>query len=75
MAIDTREKRQAVAALSGKPYFGPGVTSNASPDQEWRQEVGWGYPGILAASPSPVTDVNQELIQDFYVSLARMMNH
>lgn len=48
MAIDTAEKRRSVAGI---PFFplGPGVTPNASPDQEWRQQVGWGYSGILAA--------------------------
>ena len=48
MAIDTAEKRRAVAVISH--YFaGPGVTPNATKDIEWRQEVGWGYPGISAA--------------------------
>lgn len=53
MAIDTREKRQAVVGL-GHYFSGPSVTPNASPDQEWRQEAGWGYPGILADSPPVV---------------------
>lgn len=30
----------------------PGVTPNAAKDQEWRQEAGHGYPGILAAGVS-----------------------
>ena len=46
MAIDTREKRQSVVGISY--YFvGPNVTPNAAKDVEWRQEAGWGYPGIL----------------------------
>ncbi len=45
MAIDTREKRQSIAGIS--VYFNLGVTTNASKDQEWRQEAGYGYPGIL----------------------------
>lgn len=46
MAIDTREKRQAVVGISF--YFvGPNVTPNVAKDVEWRQEAGWGYPGIL----------------------------
>lgn len=45
MAIDTREKRQA-AALVGVALVPPTVTVNTSKDQEWRQEVGWGYPGV-----------------------------
>ena len=51
MAIDSAEKRRAVAALAFGLFIGPGVTPNASPDQEWRQVVGYGYPGILADAP------------------------
>ena len=47
MAIDTAERRRAVAALSGAHSFGPGVTPNAAQDTEWRQQAGWGYSGIL----------------------------
>ncbi len=51
MAIDTREKRQAVAGLT--LYAMPSSpTVNAAPDLEWRQEVGWGYPGIAASTGS-----------------------
>ncbi len=46
MAIDTAEKRRCVAGIP----LGTGVTPNAVKDQEWRQEVGWGYCGILAAA-------------------------
>jgi hypothetical protein len=46
--IDTREKRQSLIAISNCPYIGVTTTPNASPDQEWRQIVGYGYPGILA---------------------------
>ena len=31
-------------------FVGPTVTPNAGADQEWRQEAGWGYAGILAAA-------------------------
>ena len=50
MAIDTAEKRKSI---SGIPFFlvGPGVTNLAVEDQEWRQEVGYSYNGILAAVP------------------------
>jgi hypothetical protein len=61
MAIDTREKRQAVAALSGAHYFGIGTTPNSAKDQEWRQQSAYGYSGILAeepAAPPVVTDVD-----------------
>lgn len=45
MAIDTAERRRAVSGIGG--LLLPGVTPNAANDQEWRQEAGWGYPGIL----------------------------
>ena len=53
MAIDTRAKR---ASLVGIVYSQPiGVTNDATPDQGWRQAAGWGYVGILANNPTPVT--------------------
>ncbi len=52
MAIDDREKRQAVSSLKRRRTAT--VTPNASKDQEWRQEVGWGYPGIAAGDPPDV---------------------
>lgn len=53
MAIDSAEKRKSLVAVGFYPA-GPGVTPNASPDQEWRQEAGYGYPGILAAEAQTV---------------------
>ena len=50
MAIDNREKRQAVAALP-HVIFAVNVTPNASQDIEWRQEAAWGYPGISPTGP------------------------
>lgn len=52
MAIDTAEKRRSA---SGVPFLplGPGVTPNATKDHEWRQQVGWGYSGIVVAIPAP----------------------
>ena len=47
MAIDTRERRQAASVIS-MYWKGPTPTPTAAKDQEWRQEVAWGYPGILA---------------------------
>ncbi len=47
MAIDTAEKRKAAGAIAGVPFI-PGVTPNSSKDAEWRQEAGWGYPGVAA---------------------------
>lgn len=70
MAIDTREKRQAVVGIS---YLsGPSTTSNASPDQEWRQEAGYGYPGILAGSPAADTGLTDSH-RGFIANVGRMM--
>lgn len=53
MAIDTREKRQSVAWLV-TGLGAPSVTPNASKDQEWRQQAGWGYSGIAVDEPEDV---------------------
>ena len=45
MAIDTAEKRRSVVGVNF--FSGPGVTPLSSKDQEWRQESGYGYSGIL----------------------------
>lgn len=50
MAIDTAEKRRSVSAL-GQTFMVPGVTPFALQDQEWRQEAGWNYSGILVNQP------------------------
>lgn len=50
MAIDTAEKRRSISGIWTGITI-PGVTPNATKDQEWRQESGWGYPGILAGVP------------------------
>jgi len=44
MAIDSAEKRQSISGI--QVTLISGVTSNTAQDVEWRQEVGWGYPGI-----------------------------
>lgn len=49
MAIDTAEKRRSISGINYTA--GPGVTPNSSQDQEWRQEVGYGYSGILVSEP------------------------
>ena len=59
MAIDSREKRQAISGILG--VLIAGVTPNASPDQEWRQEAGWSYPGILAQSSAVPPDDDAEV--------------
>ena len=54
MAIDTAEKRKSIAGIHMR-YSGPGVTNNSAKDQEWRQEAGYSYSGILASAPVTVT--------------------
>lgn len=52
MAIDDAEKRRSA---SGVPFLplGPGVTPNAAPDVDWRQQAGWSYSGVLVTGESP----------------------
>ena len=51
MAIDSAEKRKS---LSGVNYFNPGVTPTAGKDQEWRQEAGYSYSGVLSLTPAAI---------------------
>ena len=54
MAIDTAEKRKSISGIGGPPLI-PGVTPMGSGlDQEWRQEGGWSYNGILAGVPAEI---------------------
>lgn len=46
MAIDSKEKRASIVSINR--CAGPSPIPNASKDQEWRQEVGYSYSGILA---------------------------
>mgnify|MGYP001559722934 CR=1 FL=1 len=48
MAIDTREKRQAAGSIT-MYWTSVSMTPNVAKDTEWRQESGWGYPGIVPA--------------------------
>ena len=49
MAIDSAEKRRSlVGILTG--ILPVGVTPNAAQDGQWRQEAGWGYPGITVGA-------------------------
>lgn len=49
MAIDTAAKRRAISGLlAGLTIVG--VTMDATPDIAWRQNAGWGYSGIEAAT-------------------------
>lgn len=61
MAIDTAEKRRSVAGTCFR-YGAPGVTPNATHDQEWRQEAGFSYSGILAPAPPVGVSTNEEII-------------
>ncbi len=54
MAIDNREKRQSVVGIN--MLWGPSPTPNAATDQEWRQQAGYGYSGILADNPVAPTE-------------------
>ncbi len=54
MAIDTREKRASVVGIVNP--LPPSPTPNASKDEQWRQEVGHGYPGIAPVEPTPGLD-------------------
>ncbi len=51
VAVDSAEKRRSLSGIQASLM--PGVTPNASKDAEWRQEAGWGYPGISAGTPVP----------------------
>ena len=51
MAIDNAEKRKSISGIH-LYAAGPGVTNLAVEDQEWRQEVGYSYNGILASPPA-----------------------
>lgn len=50
MPIDTAEKRRSAAGVPSLPV-GPGVTPDASQDEAWRQQAGWGYSGIPTSAP------------------------
>ncbi len=55
MAIDTAAKRRNVSGIAGVPLI-PGVTPDASQDEAWRQESGWGYSGIPVEPPVVIGD-------------------
>ena len=60
MAIDNREKRQSVVGINR--ILAPSPTANASKDQAWRQQAGYGYSGILAANPTPASGQKTSLM-------------
>ena len=49
MAINSAEKRKSISGIHMN--ICPGVTPNSGKDAEWRQESGFSYSGIAAASP------------------------
>lgn len=51
MAIDTAEKRRAVAGVN-RQWDGPSLTPNVAKDAEWRQQSGHSYSGIAAGTPA-----------------------
>ena len=53
MAIDNAEKRKAISGIHAYA-LAPGITNMAAEDQEWRQESGYSYNGILAGGPPGV---------------------
>ena len=60
MAIDSKEKR---ASIIGINYIsGPSPIPTAAKDQEWRQEVGFGYSGILVAAAAAVVSGIKRLL-------------
>ncbi len=54
MSIDTAEKRRSAA---GVKRVAARVTPNSSQDQEWRQQAGRIYSGILVGGAGPQPDV------------------
>lgn len=71
MAIDSREKRQAVASIHLTGWSPPSPTPNASKDKEWRQEAGWGYPGIVPQSSQP--DVDDDHFRGFLQNPGKLL--
>lgn len=69
MAIDNAEKRKSVAGIN--MLAGPSVTPNSGTDQEWRQQAGFGYSGILADNPAPPS----ETVLDFKRGSTRGIMH
>jgi hypothetical protein len=64
MAIDSREKRGSIVGVN---YLsGPSPTPNAAKDQEWRQEVGYSYSGILAAVAVVVSALKKGMLLGVY---------
>ena len=64
MAIDSKEKRASIVGIN---YMsGPSPIPTAAKDQEWRQEVGYGYSGILAGAVAVVLGRRKGLLLGVY---------
>lgn len=61
MAIDTAQDRRSVAGVHLQPA-GPGVTPDATPGLEWRQEAGYGYSGVAVETPETTGGFYYQLI-------------
>ena len=66
MAIDTAERRKAVAHI-GRFWSGAGVTNTATPDMEWRHEAARMYPGTLAGESAfaPIAGCMNETLRAY----------
>lgn len=74
MPIDTAEERKSIVGIH--LYFsGPGVTNNASPDQEWRQEAGYSYSGILAGGGGGGGNGNSCVLSPMFIVVAYQALH
>ena len=62
MAINTAEKRRSVAHVA-RFWSGLGLTPNVAKDQEWRQEAGRSYSGILASGAVAVVNSDEYLLR------------
>lgn len=68
MAIDTADKRRSVAGVP----LGTGITPDATNSLAWRQQVGWSYSGIPAASP-PVGTFLDSMFKGMFRGMFRGM--
>ncbi len=69
--INTAEKRRSVSGI-WIPLIA-GVTPNAAKDQEWRQEAGWSYSGVLAAGAAAPSGIGAQALAAFLQSSVGIM--
>ena len=63
MALSTRERRQAASVIGLQ--IAPSPTPNAAKDAEWRGEVAWSYPGIIAGAFIPQAGEMNESLREY----------